>query len=252
MNQPEPGDDPSPAPTPGAPKRRGLPLAAWATIAALMAAALSWMAGEAAIGRFAPDPLLNPDLGVMGGGASSEDIRRGLVLEATLTYAVQGAVLGLLLGLAGAVSGGSTRSAAVGAGAGLVLGGLVGAGAAFGLSSVYLENADPISNDLLLPLATHATLWGLIGGAGGLALGLGSGGGGGARVAKAAIGGIVGAAIGAAAYEVLGAILFPLARTSEPIAESAPARLFAHASTNILAALMAAMALAEQRGSKNA
>ncbi|WP_145277241.1 hypothetical protein [Tautonia plasticadhaerens] len=221
-----------------------MPPTAVVLIAGVLATAFSWTAGEVAYGRFAPSALADPMLGPTAGGASSEDIHRGLVLEATLTYAVQGAVLGLLLGLAGAAAGGSKRSAAVGGVAGLVLGGLVGAGAAFGLASVYLENADPISHDLLLPLATHASLWGLIGGVGGLALGLG-GGGGGARVAKAAVGGLVGGAIGAAAYEILGAILFPLARTSEPVADSTAARLFAHATTNVLAALVAAMALAD-------
>jgi hypothetical protein len=164
-----------------------------------------------------------------------------MILDGALTYGVQGAVLGLMLGLAGAWARGSGRSAAVAGGSGLVLGGLIGSGSAMLLSSIYFAYADPISNDLLLPLATHAALWGLVGGAGGLAFGLGAGGRG-AWIARAAAGGVVGGAIGAACYEVLGAIAFPLARTSQPIAEASLARLLAHASTGVLAALGAAMA----------
>ncbi|RUL89134.1 hypothetical protein [Tautonia sociabilis] len=222
-----------------------------ALAAGVVAAGLSWGAGEVANGLFAPQLLVDPMKGPTAGAASNEDIRRGRVLDATLTYGVQGAVLGLLLGLAGASVGGTGRSGAIGGAAGLAAGGLLGAGGASILFSIYLENVDPNANDLLFPLAIHAGVWSLVGLAGGLALGLGAGGGR-SRIARVAVGGLVGGAIGAAVYEVGGAILFPIAKTSQPIAEEAMARLLAHSVTSVLAALVAAMSLAEPKPRRGA
>ena len=58
--------------------------------------------------------------------------------------------------------------------------------------------------------------------------------------ATAVVGGMIGAAIGTAIYEVLGAMFFPLAQTAQPVATESAARLLGHASVNILAALGAA------------
>ena len=53
--------------------------------------------------------------------------------------------------------------------------------------------------------------------------------------------------LGAALYEVVGAVLFPNDQTSQPVAMSGPARLLAHAATDVFAALGAALTVADPR-----
>jgi hypothetical protein len=211
---------------------------------------VTWSAGEAAVGRFDPGTVADASRGPLGGGVDVATINRALVHEAVLAYGVQGAVLGLLLGLAGGAAAGSARGAVFGGVTGLVLGGAAGAGASLGAFTAFMRTVDPGAEDLITPLAAHAAVWGLLGAAAGIAFGAGSRGGM-AAVARAAIGGFVGAAIGAALYEVAGALLFPNDQTSQPVAVSGPARLLAHAATDVLAALGAAPAVScpsETRG----
>jgi len=184
----------------------------------------------------------------MAGGASLADINRIVVKRATLMYGLQGAALGLLLGLAGAAARRSVSAAALGGPVGLVVGGAAGAGAARGLFRSYFALADLSEENMLLALLCHAGVWGLIGLAGGLAYGLGLGGGGG-RVARAAVGGLIGAVLATVLYEVVGAALFPLDKTAEPVAATVAARLFGIASVCLFAALGAALS-AEPRSGK--
>ena len=138
-NEPERNADPRPghADSPPVPTAAGAALRRrppWpvALAAGVVAAGLTWGAGEAAKGRFDPGTVADPSKGPLGGGVDPETFNLAVVKEAVLTYGLQGAVLGLLLGLAGAVAAGSARAAAAGGLTGLVLGGAAGAGAAPG------------------------------------------------------------------------------------------------------------------------
>jgi hypothetical protein len=245
-NPPSGPTDPLPGPSaagPASPMRRPW-LAALA--AGIVAAGLTWGVGEASAGRFDPGTVADPSKGPLAGGVSPEAVNRGLVNEAVLTYGLQGAVLGLLLGLAGAAAGGSARAAVPGGLAGLVLGGAAGAGVALGAFTVFVQSVDPSSNDLVKPLVAHAVVWGVLGAAAGVAFGVGYRGGK-AGIARAALGGFLGAVVGAALYEVGGAVLFPNDRTSQPVAASGSARLLAHAATDVLAALGVALTIAGPR-----
>jgi hypothetical protein len=51
---------------------------------------------------------------------------------------------------------------------------------------------------------------------------------------------LIGAALAAVLYEVVGGLLFPAAKTGDPVAESAVARLLAHALLDLFTALGAA------------
>ena len=82
------------------------------------------------------------------------------------------------------------------------------------------------NNDLARALLTHGGIWIAVGAAAGLALGIGLGGG--ARMARATIGGILGAVLAAVIYEFGGAIVFPVAETFRPMAIAPAPRLFAH------------------------
>jgi hypothetical protein len=148
--------------------------------------------------------------------------------SATLAYGGLGMVLGLTLGVAGGFARRSPRAAIAAGVVGMVLGGA-------GMTRVLLpfyhatraaaSEADQ-NNDLALALRTHGGIWLAIGAAAGLALGIGLGGG--ARMARALIGGILGAGVAAVIYEFGGAILFPVAETFRPMAKETLPRLSAH------------------------
>jgi hypothetical protein len=151
--------------------------------------------------------------------------------SATLAYGGLGMVLGLALGVAGGLARRSMGAAIAAGVVGMVLGAAAGAGMTSLLLPFYhstratLQEADH-NNDLALALRTHGGIWLAIGAAAGLALGIGLGGG--ARMARALIGGILGAGVAAVIYEFGGAILFPVAETFQPMAKEMIPRLSAH------------------------
>jgi MFS family permease len=151
--------------------------------------------------------------------------------SAALAYGGLGMILGLTLGVAGGLARRSPGAAIVAGVVGMVLGGAAGAGMTRVLLPFYhatraaLSEADR-NSDLALALETHGGIWLAVGAAAGLALGIGLGGG--ARTARAFLGGLMGAGVGAAIYEFGGAIVFPLAETFRPMAKQMPPRLSAH------------------------
>ncbi len=203
-------------------------------VAGLAAAAVSGGLGEvtadwfAAGGNFALGPQ-------QGGGATLQSIRDAAVRNASLTYAAQAGILGLAFGLAGAVGNRRRNQGAIGAAVGLVLGLVLGLLVSHRAYLIFLKSVDPNSDDLLVPILTHGLVWGLIGGVAGLAYGLGSG----AGVGRAAAGGIAGGILAAGAFQVLGAIVFASAHTTQPLAEGTAPRLAAQ----VLMALLAAAAI---------
>ncbi len=151
---------------------------------------------------------------------SAEDnvrINRARIESGTIAFGATGGLLGLVVGLA---VGGSRRSIAAGlrAGAvGLIVGAVVEAGAAWLTLTVFYKNGvDP--DDMLQTLLCHESLWVGVGIAIGLAAGLGQGGPG--RWWRASVGGLAGAAVVAAAYEIAGALVFPTQGIQNPIADS--------------------------------
>ena len=170
--------------------------------------------------------------------------------NAALAHGLQGALLGLTLGLAaGAAARRPARAVATAGLTGLVLGGVLGSAASFGLSTLYFATTDANTQSLLPSLLMHVGIASLLGASGGAAFGLGLGGW--RRVAKAAVGGLIGAAIGAGLYDVVGAVLFPIDKTGDPVAASGMARLLWNTLINLFAAFGAA-ALVVSPGTKAA
>ena len=151
--------------------------------------------------------------------------------SATMAYGGLGLVLGLALGAAGGLSRRSPRAAIAAGVIGLVLG---GAGAPGRPRHCCPPTTPPCAsasdedhnNDLVRALWTHGGIWTTVGAAAGLALGIGLGGG--ARMARATIGGILGAVFAAVIYEFGGAVVFPVAETFRPMAIEPAPRLFAN------------------------
>jgi hypothetical protein len=163
--------------------------------------------------------------------------------NAALAFGLVGAILGLGLGIAGGLASGPIRIGrrAIAALTGLAVGGAVGVGASLVLVPIFNQArmANPLSLDLTIPMLVHAGIWAAVGAGGGLAFGLGLGGDR-RRIARATIGGLVGGVIAAVAYEMIGALAFPLADTPRPLSLTWGTRLLARLLVTTLAAAGAA------------
>jgi hypothetical protein len=125
-----------------------------------------------------------------------------------------------------------------------VLGLALGAGLSLSLLPWFLKArfADT-EHDIVISLAMHGVIWGMLGAAGGLAFAIGL------RdrrlPGRALIAGLAGGALGAAAFELLGAAFFTADRTGEAISESWPTRLMARLLVTLGTATLVALLLAE-------
>ncbi len=190
--------------------------------------------GEAGPKLFRPSYELPPEIRRDSGQIPLETERRAEVSRdqsAALAYGGLGMVLGLALGVAGGLARRSPRASIAAGVVGLALGGAAGAGMTRVLLPVYqatqaAATEEDRNTDLVLALRTHGGIWLAVGAAAGLALGTGLGGG--ARMARALIGGVIGAGAATVIYEFGGAILFPVAQTFRPMALQMVPRLCAH------------------------
>lgn len=254
---PDPAGDPlfaSPPPAP-IPARR---LWAAALGAGLLAAAASAWLGELLVGTFVPPVRMVNAMGIMINNPTFANRILANARNATLGYGALGLALGLGLGLAGGLARGlggvrGIRPALIGA--------LLGLGPVLAAAAVVLpiynhalsKDSEEMSRDLLLPFLVHGSVWAAAGLGAGAALGLGLGldrrG-----VTQPAMGGLLGGLIGAIAYEVIGATVFPNGGASEPQAYTAAPRILACFLVALpaaaLAALLAREALAGHRAAK--
>jgi hypothetical protein len=210
----------------------------WAIAAGVLAGLLTWAGGEVVWGRIhsSQTPKIIPF-------PTAEDRDRvilGQVRSTATSFIQQGAILGIVFGLAGGLARRSARSMLTAALAGGLLGAVAAAGAAFGILPVYYRNVEPEENALGIPMLTHGAIWAAAGAAAGLAFGSGLGGRG--RWARCALGGLLGGVAAAMVYEVVGAIAFPLDKTSQPVSATVVTRLFAHLAVGLLSAAGAAAA----------
>jgi hypothetical protein len=99
--------------------------------------------------------------------------------------------------------------------------------------------------DLILSVLMHGLIWGLLGAAAGLAFAVGLGE---SRLrARALVAGFVGAVLGAIAFDLVGAVFFPMAETDEPISETWPTRLLARLLVTVATAIAVILLLPEPR-----
>ncbi len=148
------------------------------------------------------------------------------VKNSLVAFGSLGGLLGMAMGAGAGLARRAPRSAAMAAVVGLVLGGLAGAGATAVVLPTALRTRSVNQDDLIRPFLVHAGLWGPLGAAGGLAFGLGAGRRG-SSLATATLGGAVGALLGSAAYDLIGGLAFPFARTDTPISRTWLTRLIA-------------------------
>lgn len=221
-----PPHDDAPAP---APASRSLSTAAWlgTLAAALLAGAAAWPVCETFHKYYQPSEEAASQ--AYDFRQLNKEIAETNAQNGTIVFGAFGALLGLFLGLAGGLTRRSASAAIVAALVGAILGGIVGALPPMGIMPWHWANKDddPATLSLTRPLMIHAGLWVGLGLTAGLAYGLGRFGGKAKPVFESALGGLVGAAVGTFVYEVAGAMLFPLARTADPIAAEPIPRLLA-------------------------
>jgi hypothetical protein len=217
-----------------------------------LAGLASWLAGERLVEYYHPATHV-----VYGSGgpmtiASPEELASTLAKNATLAFGLLGAILGMALGGAGGLLRDSTRSATAAGLVGLALGLGVAVASSLAVLPIYnrvVARADETNaGDLLPSLLTHGAIWSAIGGACGFAFGLGMGGR--SLILRSVLGGLVGGALGAAVYELVGGVAFPLDRTGQPLSISWESRLLARAAVALFVAAGAAAAYAEPKRRK--
>jgi hypothetical protein len=184
--------------------------------------------GEAAYQKFKP-VLVRQDL--MGNKImvpTLETNRVAIVKNGALAFGSLGFCLAVCMGAAGGLSRRSTRAAVTGGLLGAVLGSAAGAGLTLSLLPGFLQAQDDyFEYDLIVSLAMHGLIWGLLGAAAGLAFAVGQG----ERrlIVRTAFVGGLGGLLGAIAFELIGAGFFAAAETGDPISETWPTRLMARA-----------------------
>ena len=164
--------------------------------------------------------------------------------DAVVSFGIIGALLGLGLGAAGGLIGRSGRRAVLAGGAGLILGGLAGAGTARWLVPIYFHNLN--ANDMTYSMEVNGGIWGAVGAAAGLAFAMGLGGSG--RLLHMAVAGLGGGLLAMALFVFAGSMFLPRAMADRPVSLTPESRLAARL---LLALLVAAgTVLAEASGRK--
>jgi hypothetical protein len=197
-------------------------------LAGLLAGLAAFGIGEAAYNCIPPRLTLQNTMGRMLMAVNQADAAAAETRNAALAFAILGGCLAGLLGVAGGLA---RRSGATTAAAGL-LGLLIGAGVAAGVSLATLPSFTYArltysDYEMVFSMVMHGGIWGLSGAVAGLAFAAGQGLDDRRFLVLAPIAGFIGAVIGALAFELVGAGLFPLAYTGDPVSADWPSRLTA-------------------------
>jgi hypothetical protein len=214
-------------------------LMAFACVAALVAAAVSSVAGEVIMARYESD--LFPSSKRIPPPEDMVRWRHARLYTALLTFTTTGGLLGLAMGLAGGLARRSASASARAAILGLVLGTATAGGIASILVPIFFKVVDPQSVSLVIPLLTQGAIWASIGAVSGLVFAVGLGGR--SRWITTLVGGLVGAAAAAIVYEIVGALAFSSDHTDLPLSSSITTRGMAQLLVATFSAIGAVLAL---------
>ncbi len=230
-------------------RRAAAPRVKLTLAAGLLAGLVAWLGGEASLNVIKPPRHSVNSKGVVLNITNRREVAAANAKNAGLAFSLLGASLGAGMGLAGGLSRRSTRVAALASLLGLAMGAAGGAGMSLALLPLYNEyqarHPDEAARDLILPLLVHAGIWSGVAAIAGLAYALGLG----ERrwVPRIMLGGFIGAALGTVTYELLGALVFPAAQTTQFVSATWATRLLARLAVTIASSAGVALAASESR-----
>jgi hypothetical protein len=225
------------------PQSDGLGRARWlAILAGLLAGLVAFGIGEATYELIRAATVQQ---NLMGSIVNVPDRATSTVADArnaALAFAALGACLGGCLGVAGGLARRSRAGAVTGGLLGVFLGLALGAGTSLALLPWFIKaRYDFFEYDLLIAMIMHVVIWGLLGASAGLAFAVGLGE---SRLGgRSLLAGLVGAVLGAMAFELIGAVAFTGANTNYPISETWPTRLMARLLVTVGTAMAVALLL---------
>jgi MFS family permease len=214
----------------------------WLAVAGLLAGIAAFGAGEAVYELIPAKKVQQKIMGQTVVAPTPETSGVASTQNAALTFGLLGVCLGGLVGAAGGLARRSTI-AMLGAG---VFGSLIGSAMAALLSFAMLPVISHLQPyhpeyELAFSMLSHGLIWGLIGAAAGLAFGVGLGGW--RLVLGGLVAGFAGALLGSIVFDLIGAALFPLANTGEPISTTWPSRLVARIAVTVGCAAIVILSL---------
>jgi len=217
----------------------------FAALGGLVAGLAACGIGEATSELIPPETV---QVRVQGGTATrlSRSTPRVVTRSGALAFGILGACLGGCLGMAGGLARQSSSAAMIWGLFGAVLGMTLGAGLSFAVFPLFfwLQLHHPL-DEMIASITLHGLSWAPLGAAAGLALALGLGerqfGG------RTLVAGFMGALLGAVAFDLIGAFLFPLARTADPVAETWSMRLIARLLVSVATVFLVLLNLSEPR-----
>jgi hypothetical protein len=209
----------------GASEERLGPTRGLLAVGGLLAGLLAFGAGEAVYELIPAAAVTQTALGLTKVSPSVATENVAAARNGAVAFGVLGLFLGGCLGLAGGLARRSSFAVAAG-GLGSVLGFAAGVGASLALLPFCIASRIRYpDNELVISLVMHGAIWGLVGALAGLAFAVGLG----ERPlwVRALTAGFAGALVGAVAFELIGAIAFPGAKTDDPISRTWVTRLMA-------------------------
>ncbi len=248
---PPPQDIGAPIAPPAAPKAGtsatwpGFGPAGWlAVLGGILAGLLAFAGGEATFDLIPIETMPRDVMGTKIWMPTMESRSAGLTKNGALTFGLLGLCLGACLGMAGGLARRSMSGAVAGTLLGTALGVALGASVSW-LCLPWFTMARLLysDHDLILSLGMHGLIWGSVGAGAGLAFAVGLGKP--RRGLPGPIAGLLGALLGTLAFEVIGAVAFPLAECDEPISRTWVTRLMARLLVSVGAAVTVGLSLAE-------
>ncbi|MGP0070204.1 MAG: hypothetical protein ACLQGP_42220 [Isosphaeraceae bacterium] len=195
-------------------------------LAGLLSGLAAFGIGEAAYNRVPARKVKLNTMGMVADAVTGANQSLAVVRNGAIACAVLGLCLGGILGIAGGLSRRSWSSASKAGAFGATLGAVLAGGVALATLQFFADARVSYANyDIIISIGMHGLAWSLAGVAGGLAFGVGLG----DRrlIVRAMLAGLVGAVLGAIAFDVAGAFFFPLAETGDPVSTTWPSRLVA-------------------------
>jgi hypothetical protein len=214
----------------------------WLALSGLLAGLVAFGAGEAVYDLI---PAERVGINTMGQIVIAPTARTAMLANtrnAALTFGVLGLCLGGILGIAGGLARPSARAMVAAGLAGSIVGLAAGAGVSLAMLPVFWRaQSEHPEIDLIFSTLMHGSIWGVAGAVAGLAFAFGFGK---PRLhGRALEAGFLGAVLGAIAFDLSGALLFPLASTGEPVSTTWPTRLLARLLVSVATAALIILVL---------